>query len=101
MSPSYGAAVMARPQTIVQLSDELIRLLDEEAARRGISHSAVIREAVEAHLADGIGREIVDGYRRIPPATPDEWRAIDRFAEASTRELLERLDAEEPGADSW
>lgn len=92
---------------MVQLSDDLVRLLDDEAARRGLSRSAIIREAVEAHIAeqarDSIGRRIADGYRRIPPATPDEWGLPEGFADASARELLERLDAEEraAGLDPW
>jgi len=68
---------MARVQTMVQLSDDLVRMLDGEAARRGLSRSAVIREVLEESLADEraaeIGRRIAEGYRRIPPATPDEW----------------------------
>jgi len=88
---------------MVQLSDELVRLLDEEAARRGLSRSALIREAVEAHLGASVGRAIADGYRRIPPATPDEWGDLGDVADASARELLHRLDAEEraAGADPW
>jgi len=94
---------MARTQTMVQLSDELVRLLDEEAARRGLSRSALIREAVEAHLASSVGHAVADGYRRIPPATPDEWGAPGDVADASARELLHRLDAEEraAGAEPW
>lgn len=62
---------MARTQTIVQLSDELLAELDARRAREGRSRSDLIREAIEAYLADdraaAIDRAIVDGYTRIPP----------------------------------
>ncbi|MGH9035673.1 MAG: CopG family transcriptional regulator, partial [Acidimicrobiia bacterium] len=55
---------MARTQTMVQLSDELIGLVDAEAARRGVSRSALIREAIAEHLAAShqvvITRQIVE-----------------------------------------
>lgn len=62
--------VIARKQTLVQLSDELIEELDREAARRSLSRSALIREAVEGHLAaageaEAI-RRYVESYRRFP-----------------------------------
>ncbi len=62
---------MARTQTIVQLSDELLAELDARRASEGRSRSDLIREAIEAYLADDraatIDRAIVDGYTRIPP----------------------------------
>jgi Ribbon-helix-helix protein, copG family len=68
--------LMARQQTRVQLSDGLLAALDERAARDGISRSQLIRDAVEAYLADdraaAIDRAIVEGYTRIPPE-PDPW----------------------------
>ena len=77
-----------RTQTIVQLNDELLRRLDERAAREGRSRSALIREAIEAHLHDEekarIDREIVEGYERIP-VTEEELA----WAEASAREGVE------------
>jgi Arc/MetJ-type ribon-helix-helix transcriptional regulator len=84
---------------MVQLTDELVAALDEEAARRGQSRSAVIREALEEFLdrreEAAIARRIIDGYRRIPPATPDEWGDVDDLVDRSTTELLQRLEAEE------
>jgi metal-responsive CopG/Arc/MetJ family transcriptional regulator len=77
-----------RTQTIVQLNDELLRRLDERAAREGRSRSALIREAIEAHLHDEekarIDREIIEGYERIP-VTEEEMA----WAEASAREGVE------------
>ena len=98
---------MARTQTIVQLSDELLAVLDEEAAHRGVSRSALIREAVERHLAESeraaTGRRIVEGYRQVPQAVPDVWGDPDASADASARELVQRLDTEEAntGLDEW
>jgi Arc/MetJ-type ribon-helix-helix transcriptional regulator len=90
---------MARTQTMVQLTDELVAVLDEEAVRRGISRSAVIRAALELYLEGArehaVTNAIVEGYRRIPPATPDAWGELERLGERSTNELLQRLDAEE------
>ena len=62
---------MARTQTLVQLSDELLEKLDRCRERDGRSRSAVIRDAIEHYLATQkeaeIDRMIVEGYERIPP----------------------------------
>ena len=68
---------MARRQTLVQLNDELLALLDERASRTGRSRSEIIRSAVERELAtdrdSALDGEIVAGYTRIPPAELDSW----------------------------
>ncbi|HEV2791605.1 MAG TPA: ribbon-helix-helix protein, CopG family [Solirubrobacterales bacterium] len=78
---------MARTQTLVQLTVDLLRRLDERAAREGRSRSALIRDAIEVYLHDEakarIDREIIEGYERIPP-TEEEMA----WAEASTREMI-------------
>lgn len=78
--------VMARRQTLVQLSDELLALLDERAARTGRSRSELIRSAIERDLAAdadaAIDAAIVEGYRRIPPPEYDPW------AEASAKRSI-------------
>ncbi len=78
---------MPRTQTLVQLSDELLRRLDERAAREGRSRSALIRDAIEDYLYDEdeaqIDREIREGYERIPE-TEEELR----WAEAAGREAI-------------
>lgn len=78
---------IARQQTLVQLTDRLLAALDERAARDGVSRSRLIREAVEAYIADdrgaAIDRAIVDGYTRIPPEH-DPW------SEAAARESIRR-----------
>lgn len=84
---------------MVQLSDELLGLLDAEADRRDLSRSALIREAVEHHLAGSrravVGRQIVDGYERIPPGEPDGWASLEALADTAADETARRLDEEE------
>jgi metal-responsive CopG/Arc/MetJ family transcriptional regulator len=69
---------MPRQQTLVQLNDRLLALLDERAARTGSSRSELIRTAIEAYLASdreaAIDAAIVDGYTRIP-SSPDPGAA--------------------------
>jgi metal-responsive CopG/Arc/MetJ family transcriptional regulator len=78
---------VSRTQTLVQLTRELLRRLDERAAREGRSRSALIRDAIEAYLHDEdkarIDREIIEGYERIPE-TEEEMR----WAEESAREMI-------------
>jgi metal-responsive CopG/Arc/MetJ family transcriptional regulator len=80
--------VMARKQTLVQLSDELLERLDHYRSRSGGSRSEVIRQAVEIHLAADrdaqIDALIVEAYTRMPPG--NVW------GEQSARDLI----AEEP-----
>lgn len=81
---------MARKQTLVQLNDELLGLLDEKAARLRRSRSDLIRDALEHYLAAEreaeIDRAIIEGYTRIPQEEHDPW------AEAAARRSI----AEEP-----
>jgi len=42
---------LARTQTLVQLTDELLARLDAFRAREGRSRSEVVREAIERYLA--------------------------------------------------
>ncbi len=92
---------------MVQLTDELVELLDREAARRGVSRSALIRSALEEFLRNdqetAISRQIVDGYTRIPPETPDEWGDLAATTDQASVDLLRRLDAEErrQGLERW
>ena len=71
--------VVGRQQTLVQLTDELLALVDERAAHAGTSRSELIRTALEEYLANdraaAIDAAIADGYRRIPPAEADAWAA--------------------------
>ncbi len=84
-----GYDSVARTQTLVQLSDDLLAALDQYAASSGRSRSDLIREAIEGYIHDvlqaEIDRQIVEGYRRVPQE-PDPW------VEARARESI----AEEP-----
>ncbi|HSH61786.1 MAG TPA: CopG family transcriptional regulator [Acidimicrobiales bacterium] len=94
-------------QTIVQLNTELLALLDKEATRLGVSRSALVRSALEKFLdADRerlISRAIVDGYTRIPPATPDDWGNLEAISDRARTDLSHRLDSEErrEGHQTW
>lgn len=91
----------------MQLSDELMAELDAESRRRGTSRSALIREAITACLAGrrevAVVEQIVDGYRRLPPATPDEWGDVGAMVDRAAVETMQRLDAEEraAGLEPW
>lgn len=98
---------MARVQTMVQLSDDLVTALDREAGRRSTSRSDLIRrvlgEFLRANEEAAIGRQIAEGYVRVPPATPDEWGDPGEITDRATADLLHRLDAEErqAGHEPW
>jgi metal-responsive CopG/Arc/MetJ family transcriptional regulator len=66
---------VARTQTLVQLSDELLALLDERASRERRSRSELVREAIESYLGASreaeIDRQIIEGYTSKPPR--DVW----------------------------
>jgi predicted DNA-binding protein len=71
-----------RTATLVQLNQELLAALDQHAAERGVSRSQLIREAIEAYLAEtldaAIDHEIVEAYRRRPQADDPAWEAALR-----------------------
>lgn len=66
--------VVTRTQTLVQLDDRLVSLLDQRASREGLSRSALVRMALEAFLGEDleaeVDRAIVAGYRAMPPPEP-------------------------------
>lgn len=73
---------------MVQLTSPLLALLDERAARDGVSRSRLIRDAVESYLKEdaeaALLQRVLEGYRRQP--LTDEEMAT---AEASARALVE------------
>lgn len=100
----------ARTQTMVQLNEKLLELLDQRAARAGVSRSQVIRDAVEAYLAadraTAIDRQIVDGYTRMPQAgeyDADDWGDLGPLVAALTVAQQRQLSAEErdAGYEPW
>ena len=80
---------LARTQTLVQLTEELLRRLDERAAREGRSRSSLIRDAIEAYLADPardeISRQIIEGYERFPE-TEEEMAVAEAEGRRAIRE---------------
>jgi ribbon-helix-helix CopG family protein len=76
-------------QTLVQLSEELVQLLDRRASREGVSRASVIRAAIEAYLDTDalVDRQIVEGYRSQPqwadrqPELDSARRRRDAWAE--------------------
>jgi predicted DNA-binding protein len=80
---AYGS--MARTQTLVQLTDELLAALDQYAAQAGRSRSEIVRAAIERYLKeileDDIDRSIVEGYRRAP-------QQPDAHIEAAARDSI-------------
>ena len=77
--------VVARTQTLIQLTDRLLAALDQYAAQAGRSRSDVIRSAIERYLdevvQDEIDRAMIDGYRRVP-------QEPDPYVEAAARDSI-------------
>lgn len=73
---------------MVQLSTDLLALLDARAKRESVSRSQVIREAVERYLHEDAEAaryaQVVEAYRHQPPSV-EEMTA----AEANARALVE------------
>ncbi len=92
---------------MVQLTESLVASLDEAAAKRGVSRSALIRDLVADGLReaerDAVGLQVAEGYRRVPQIEPDQWGDPSRFADEATEEVLQRLEEEEraAGHDPW
>jgi predicted transcriptional regulator len=78
-----------RTQTLVQLTDELVALLDERAAIQRRSRSDLIREAIERFLGEDaeaqVSRQIVAGYQR----TPQEGDDLEKWARRGAHDLIE------------
>jgi metal-responsive CopG/Arc/MetJ family transcriptional regulator len=76
--------LMARQPTLVQLDDAQVAALDERAAREGRSRSELVRQAIDELLGRGdaaaIDEAIVDGYTRVPAASPDEFAVAGAIA---------------------
>lgn len=92
-----------RTPTLVQLTDELRDHLDRRAAQLGISRSELIRDALQAALADdreaALSLRMIAGYTRIPQAlASDSWGDLDAWTEANTQRNMAALGEEErPG----
>ncbi|MGI9016949.1 MAG: CopG family transcriptional regulator [Euzebya sp.] len=94
-------------QTMVHLTEELIEQADREAARLNISRSALVRQALTRFLASSTHAEhdrlLEKGYKAHPQAEPDDWGTVTDLTEATTREMLARVTAEErrAGHEPW
>lgn len=95
---------------MVQLTDELIGMLDRRAAQEGVSRSQVIREAIEAFFeadrSSAVDRQLVDGYSRVPQGSAydaDEWGDLATMMAALTADQARALAAEEreAGLPPW
>ncbi len=87
--------VMARRQTLVQLTDDLVLVLDAIAAKQGTTRSALIRTVLEHFVKEEDeaekDRRMVEGYTRIPPGTeddPPEWGTLEAWAEEGLRSAI-------------
>jgi len=68
-------------RTLVEIPDDDIRWLDEAAAERGLSRTALVREAV-AQLREGVSRKGIDPFCGM-------WR--DRSDIGDAQVLLRRI----------
>lgn len=73
---------------MVQLTDRLVRLLDQRAAKEGTSRSQVIREAVEAHLAEDEASQRVTRFIAAYEQRPETADELS-MAAANARALVE------------
>jgi len=87
---------------MVQLTDQLVAELDAEAALNNVSRSALIRQAIDELLSNRRSTKDIDryiqGYRRVPQSTPDEWGDLAKSADRSGHDLAKRLETEEADA---
>jgi hypothetical protein len=91
--------VVARRQTLVQLTDDLVDVLDAIAAKQGKTRSALIRSVLEDFVKEEDeaekDRRMIEGYTKYPPGTeddPPEWGTLEDWA----KEDLRRAILEEP-----
>lgn len=89
-----------RVQTLVQLTDELVELLDRRASVQGVSRSALVRdllaEALQVDRGADLSRRMIEGYRKVPQQNgEDAWGDLDAWSETNARRNLAALGAEE------
>jgi hypothetical protein len=81
-------------RTTVKISDELDARLRHEASRRGITFSALTREALETHLGLRPRRRILLGGATFDSG---ESNLGDRIDEILATEMVEKLEREMRG----
>jgi len=84
----------------VQLTDELVELLDRRAATLNLSRSAVIRrlllEALDAESGAELSRRMIEGYDRVPQEIgEDAWGDLAAWTQTNTRRNFAALGFEE------
>jgi predicted transcriptional regulator len=103
-------AMSLRTQTMVQLNDDLLKLLDSRASADGVSRSQIIRDAIEAYLADdraiAVDQMIIEGYKRMPQGgefDADEWGNLGTMMATMSAEQMRQLNDEEreAGFEPW
>jgi hypothetical protein len=96
--------VVARRQTLVQLTDDLVDVLDAIAAKQGLTRSALIRSVLEGFVKDEDetekDRRLVEGYTRIPPGGKDEWGDLEAWGEAVLEDAAKDWPPWEPSDDA-
>lgn len=95
---------------MVQLTDDLVAMLDQRAAQEGVSRSQVIREAIVAFFESGrsaaIDRQLVDAYTRMPQGgayDADEWGDMAALMTTLTTDQARAVATEEheAGLEPW
>jgi len=92
--------VSGRTQTLVQLTDELVELLDRRASAEGVSRSALVRDLLSQALATDrsveLSRRMIEGYRAAPQELgQDAWGDLDAWTAANACRNLAALASEE------
>ena len=81
--------IARRTQTLVQLTDELVALLDQRAVQQRRSRSDLIREAIDRFLGEDaeahVSGQIVAGYQRVPQEGDD----LESWARRGARDMVE------------
>jgi len=79
---------MARKQVLLQLTDDLVRRLDRVSKEKGLSRSAIVRDALERYVSreseEEMDRRLIEGYTRFPPDGE-----FDAWSEQQAREMVE------------
>jgi hypothetical protein len=102
MATREYAGHMARTQTLVQLTDDLVAQLDAEAKRQGRSRSALVRCVLAEYLRSRSEQaevaRYVQSYRDRPQADPEDPATVTGAATQAGVATMQRLDAEEEAA---
>lgn len=76
-----------RTQTMVQLTDDMVRQLDQRAARAGVSRSALIREAITAFLTEEDRQHAIERFHKAYAEKPETAEDLEA-ALANARAMI-------------